>query len=324
MIASRGAVKRSHADETNRPKGGGADAGWLGQFLRHKPTRWPGWLEGWALIVPSVGLAVIAAAIAVPRATAPKWVPQPLVHPGQLSAELQRTAGLAARARAHPLPYDVRELGELYRRLGRTQYESVLPVAGFELRAWQDRLRTVHSALGSAPVLQLRALQCELLVLALRRWQMTGLADDDLIELGGDIATVARASRWSLTDAERWALALKRWTMLAGLAKHHDFAAPRDLELTQLHFFYVHPEGSGEPLDVRTRILKRYGMIDPTYPVDYALGVLLALNGRPDTAVTYFARHLEEHPDGAFLLRARNHLIWAARQLSPVGNERHF
>lgn len=315
MIARPTAVKHSQGDQQNRPQGGRVGSGHSGQRV---PRARFGWLEGWALILPSVGLALIAALLAVPRATAPRWVPEPLVRPHILAVDLKHAAGLAVQARTRPLPYAVRELGELYRRLGRLQHDNAEPLVAVQVRAWQERLRTVQARVGNAPVLQLRALQCELLAAAIQHWQSTGVVNDDLIELGGDLVRVVGAN--SLSEPERWALALKRWTSLAGLGSHAAFRVSREIELTQLHFFYRHPNREDEPLDTRVRILRRYGEIDPNYPMHYALGVLFSLNGRIDMAFAFFSKHLENHPDGAFYLRARNHLIWAARQLGSASD----
>jgi TolA-binding protein len=52
--------------------------------------------------------------------------------------------------------------------------------------------------------------------------------------------------------------------------------------------------------------------IDPSYPADYARGVLLYRSGRPAEAARAFSRHLEVYPDGPWTLRARN--FWLAAQ----------
>ena len=320
MIWGRGAVKLSNGNDANRPKAGRTGHG---EPMPHKRQGQLGWLDGWPLILPSVGLALVAVVMAVPRATEPRWVPEPVVHPRRLNAELARTAGLARQARMHPLPFALRELGEVYRRLGRTQYEVSKPLVGDQVQAWRGMLHTVKADVGDLPVLQLRALQCELLVAAVQDWQTTGNVGDDLIELGGDLVSIVKASHVTLTEPERWALALKRWTTLAGLTKQNEFRASREVELTQLHFFYQQSMYGEDPLATRSRILKRYADLDSTYPMDYALGVLLVQSGQVDTAASHFVRHLELHPDGAFALRARNHLLWAARQLSGVGDDGH-
>jgi hypothetical protein len=228
---------------------------------------------------------------------------------------------LARQVQLQPLPFAVRELGEVYRRLGRSQHELAQLLVGPQLQSWRDMLRTVEAHVGTRPILQLRALQCALLTAAIRQWQVTGEISEDLIELGGDLPSVIKTSRESLTEAERWALALKRWTSLAGLTKNLEFQPSREIELTQLRFFYHHPPDADDTFDARVRILNRYGQLDPAYPSNYALGVLMAQSGRIGAAASFFAKQLELHPDGPFALRARNHLIWAAHRLNVVGDD---
>ena len=54
--------------------------------------------------------------------------------------------------------------------------------------------------------------------------------------------------------------------------------------------------------------IRRFGEIDPTYPTSYALGVAYYRAGRFDTSADAFATFVKEHPDGPYVLRARNHL----------------
>lgn len=318
MIWGRGAVKHSNGSGAIRRKAGRTGHNGRSPSTPHSHF---GWLDGWPLILPSAGLALVAALVAVPRATEPRWVPEPVVHPRSLNAELARTTSLAGQARAQPLPFAVRELGEVYRRLGRTQYEGPKALVSDQVQAWRGTLRTVQEHVGNQPVLQLRALQCELLVAAVHDWQNTGKISENLIELGGDLVSLVRATHETLTEPEQWALALKRWTTLAGLGKQSEFRASREIELTQLHFFYQQPPAGEDLFTIRMRILKRYADLDSTYPIDYAVGVLLVQSGRADTAATYFAKHLQLHPNGAFALRARNHLLWTARQLSTLDDD---
>ena len=311
MIWGRPAVKHSNRNGANRTRTG------------HKATIW---LDGWTLAIPSVGLALVAALLAVPRATEPRWVPQPIVRPRVLNAEIDKLAGLAARARAQPLPFSVREVGEAYRRLGRAQFEATTPLDGAEIKAWRDLIGTVIKQVGNEPILVLRALQCELLVAAMRHWKSTGAVTDDLIELGGDLVSLGKANHWfkgpglDLTQQERWALALRRWTSLSGLLHQPEFRPPRNLELPQLRFFYANPVRDDDSLEARQHILTRFSELDSTYPVYYAMGVLFAQTGQLDKAAMLFAKHLEMHPDGAFALRARNHLAFTSRLLHPPGD----
>src|SRR5512140_2031941 len=74
----------------------------------------PGWLSGWPLAIPSVGVAAIAALLAVPRSTRPVTVPQPVVHLRALNAEFDELERRSRDARSHQLAFAIREVGEAY------------------------------------------------------------------------------------------------------------------------------------------------------------------------------------------------------------------
>lgn len=301
MIVGRPTVKNSHRVHAKRP-----DA------RRHTKH----WLDGWILLIPSLGLAVIAAALAVPRATEPRLVPQPQIHRQQREQDLKKLHARAREARVSPLPLALRELGELYRRIGRLQYAEQPDEAA--ILAWRSHIWGARRQLNDASLLQLRALQVELLVAATNHWEAHHLVNDDLIELGGDWLRIAERNGWrtgyrfALTAEQRTALALRRWTALAGLLNEAPYALPRDLELTELQVLYNAPlqdEADGER---RLQIVRRYAVLDPSYPADFAEGVLFAQIGQRERAASAFMRHLEHHPDGPYALRARNHLLWCA------------
>jgi hypothetical protein len=276
------------------------------------------------LAVPSVGIALVAAALAVPRAAEPRWFPHPVINPTRLSSEIAQVQQLAKHARAQPLPFSVREAGEMYRRLGRTQYEVPNTFNDATVVAWRDMLASIHRSLGDQPLLDLRAVQCELFVAALQHWEKSGVVPSDLLELGGDFISLANAHNWAirgtlhLSEPERWAVALRRWTALAGLMQNPTFRLARELDLTQLRFFFEHPTGNLDPTEVRMRVVHRYAELELSYPANYAVGVVLAKAGRRDSAAVAFAKQLELRPDGPFALGARNHLIWATAGLRPV------
>jgi hypothetical protein len=54
--------------------------------------------------------------------------------------------------------------------------------------------------------------------------------------------------------------------------------------------------------------LKKLGAMDPTYPTEYALGVVYYQAGRFDQSAESFGSFLHSHPDGAYALLAKNHL----------------
>ena len=305
MIWGRSPVKRSNPDVEN-----------TGQ-RRTAPAVW---LSGWTLAIPSVGIAVVAALLAVPRATKPVTVPQPVIHRLALDAAEASLERRAARARAQPLPFAVREVGEAYRRLGRTQYEGLQPLDDTQAIGWQHLVRGVRTSSGDDTVLTLRAVQSQLLVSAIDLWESTGKVSDELVELGGDFVRLARSNRWwqadhlNMSHDERWALAMLRWTSLAGLSHIEAFRLDANLEVVELRFFYSHLAHDAAWQKTSQKIVQRYAELDSSYPVDFARGVLFAEAGQFDSAAASFTRHLQSHPDGAYATRARNHLLWTVEQ----------
>ena len=306
MIWGRSPVKHSNGDIENPGHG------------RRKA---PVWLSGWTLAIPSAGVAIVAALLAVPRATKPVTVPQPVIHQRALGTVLSQLERRADIVRTKPLSFAVREVGEAYRRLGRTQYEGPQPLDDAQALGWQRLIRGVRSRAGDDSLLTLRAVQAKLLVNALDRWETTGKVPDDLVELGGDFVRLARTNHWYNADhlnmslSERWALAMLRWTSLAGLSRVQPFVLSRELDIVQLRFFYSHASPDGSWLRAKQGIVLRYAELEPEYPVEYARGILFAEAGQMDFAAASFTRHLQLHPDGHYATRARNFLIWTAQQI---------
>jgi hypothetical protein len=264
---------------------------------------------------------MVAALLAVPRATKPGAVPQPVVHRRALDVTLSQLARRAESARTQPLPFAVREVGEAYRRLGRTQYEGPQPLDDSQALGWQQLVRAARGRSGDANLLTLRAVQAQLLVSAFERWETTGEVSDDLAELGGDFVRLAQQNHWwfshqlKVSYDERWALALLRWTSLAGFTQLAPYRLDRELEIVELRFFFRHLTQDASQFRICQRIVQRYAELDPSYPVDYARGVLFAEAGQYDPAAAHFTRHLQNHPQGDWAIRARNHLIWVTQQL---------
>ncbi len=233
----------------------------------------PVWLRGWTLAIPSVGIALVAALLAVPRGTKPETVPQPVIHRRALDVTLSQLARRSEAARAKPLPFVVREVGEAYRRLGRTQYEG--PMALDDSLGWQRLIRGVRPKAGDDALLTLRAVQSDMFVSELGLWETTGKVSDELIELGGDFVRIARLNNWwvaghlNMSHDERWALALLRWTSLAGLAQTEPYRLDRELEVVKLRFFYSHPTPNAAQLRTRQKIIERYAELDQDYPIDF-------------------------------------------------------
>jgi len=305
MISGRMAVK--HSNQGSEIPG------------NHEPGT-PRWLRGWPLAIPSVGIAALAALLGVPRPTKPSTVPEPAIHVRDLNAELRDLDARARRAKAQPLPFTIREVGEAYRRLGRIQFHGAGPLDDAQATRWRSLIHAARTRLGDEPLLTLRAVQVELFVEALVAWERTGNVSDELVELGGDFIPLAQRHNWwkkgalRVSGEERWALGILRWTTLAGLLKTPPYPLSRDMEVLELRFFFGEACRDHSATDLARRIIERYAELEPDYPIEYASGVLAAERSQFEGAAAHFMRQLQAHPNGVYVTRARNHLIWATQQ----------
>jgi hypothetical protein len=274
-------------------------------------------LEGWPLGVLSVGIALSAAALGLQRPVAPDVLPVPHVD----GVEVQRAAAdrldLAARVQLQPLSFEVRSLGELIRQYGRATATGQTGAAA-QRRSRLPRLaRRVKATEGDEALRLLRAVQTELFLAALLRWEASGGADGDLIELGGDFLEKAESSGWIhgrllMTSEERAVLFDVRWTTLLELDDSSLGPTQNEWRL-YYRFLLAHPEGTAsqpqtDRAEHQLRIVGALAKRDPDYPVALAQGVLLFRRGDVAAAAEALRAYLSLAPDGAWQLRARNYL----------------
>jgi hypothetical protein len=300
-----GAVKRQQGK-------GGSSSGSAGPEPRLR-SRW----DGIGVVGFVVGLTVVAAALAAPRATEPDVLPLPIPDRSVLRAAKQRSDELARVASKNGLSYDVRAVGEAIRRCGAASVEGKgvpQPVIG-EVRL---AIRLARARQSERGLLQLCALQTELFVQATHAFEVTGKASTDLHELGGDFIVVAKKNGWLdgrrivLDDDERAALFRIRWTELTGLRSEPPFVPTLD-EYRAYYALNLRPAGTRDAAnDERAwSVVRALEKRDPSYPAALARGVLLHRSGRFSEAVEAFRGHLAARPDGAWTLRAKNHLLEA-------------
>lgn len=278
--------------------------------------------ERWAaVLVLSCGIGVIGL-LGVPRPVVPDEVPLPRVVRPLLLAE-QRTDRERARAAWQGLSRNVRTVGELVRRIGLAEVEG--DVEAVRLRAeLQGAARLALQSEGEAPLLELRALQTELFLEALRRAERGGRIDTDLLELGGTLAPRWRTERSrrrptrEVADEVVVALYRMRWADLVGLGTQGALGP----SLNDLRLFYryrfTHADrqlGRRSRLEAQLEDVRALGRLDPSYPGDYAAGVVLFQLGAIDEALASFRAHLRAHPDGPWSLRARNYATACAARL---------
>lgn len=294
--------------------------------------------EGWQAGVIAVSIGVLGVALAAPRGTLPDRVPAPVVDTRVL--ETTRVDDLRRAAWLEQLPedqkvstaYEVRRVGAYVREFGRA--DAATPRDAVELvRIRQDLWQSVTAALavpasndgkfpGGAEALRaLRALQLKRFLGALDTWESTGNEPDELRELGGDFIGLARRSGWvtpphrlKIDQNARAALFKRRFSEVTGL-KQPPFDLTLDESRALYAFFFSHPI-SADPESERDRSswqwlarrVEEFSAIDTTYPADLARGMVLLRLDDPAGAELSLRRHLAQHPDGPYTLRARNHL----------------
>ena len=274
--------------------------------------------EGIGALTFVVGISVIAAALAAPRATEPDVLPLPLPDRTVLRRQVARTADLAREARASGLAYDVRAVGEAIRRCGAATVEGE-GVQGAVLGEVLMTVRLARERKSERGLLGLLAVQTELFLDATHAFEKSGQPSRDLKELGGDFLATAKQSGWldgkriTLDDHERAALFRLRWTELTGLRGEPGFAPTLD-EYRAYYALYLLPTvGSrrGEAGERAVSAVRALEKRDPSYPGAFARGVLFYRAGMFHEAADAFRAHLEVHPGGPWALRARNHLLAA-------------
>lgn len=285
----------------------------VGRYRRH--------LEGWQLGVVSVGLALLALALVLPRPVAEAILPLPKVDAAFEAHAEQQKAAARARARRRSLPFSVRAVGEALRRYGRAEVSDDPPQISGALAHLRRTVQLARQDARAELLLELRAVQSELFLHALRAWEVSGEPSADLVELGGNFTGRARQYGWidadrklELGERERAVLFEFRWLQLLGVRDDQTFAPALDEWRRYFRCLLEHPQAdsSGAAPDAsRARIgyVNALAKVDPEYPAALARGILHQRLGQPEEARRELELHLEAHPRGPWALRARNHWL---------------
>lgn len=272
--------------------------------------------EGWPWALWLVSASLVSAALVVPRRVDPDLVPPPWVDRRQQQLEQDTERQRAARAKAG-LPLEVRSVGEALRRYGLASLDA--PATAPQLRDQLRRLATVAlERHGPERLLELRALQAELFNQAVAEREAGAAAQRDLRELGGKLAASGLERGWferepSGADASELATLFRiYWTETLGLTRQQPHAPTLNEWRAYYRFLLSRPWAPGR--EQAADVLRRLGYVaalsqhDREYPARLARGVLLYRSGAHAQAAAELHAHLQEHPDGAWSLRARNYL----------------
>jgi hypothetical protein len=284
-------------------------------------------LEGWQPALVSIVIAGSIALLVVPRPTEPDALPLPHVDFREAARVELRQRELARAAAAESLPYLVRAVGETLRAFGKAEVEKRSGDAArklLELRGLTQSARAKH---GDESVLRLFALQSELFLAALQRWEHGTDGDAELSELGGGFLEKAQASGWIrgtrrlvASQGERRALFKVRWVEASGLRAEPAFAPSANELRTYYRFLLEHP-GSGRGVEESLQYVSAVEKLDVEYPTLFARGVIYYRGGHWTKAAQAFQGHLAKYPSGPWALRAQNHLLAAAgrtRETTPL------
>ncbi len=272
-----------------------------------------------------MGIALLSAVLLVPLGAEPHEIPVPRVDRREQAWRDRNETQLARQAYSMELPFEVRVVGERLRRFGRADARGDLAQAGREREELLHAVVVARELHGDHSLLVLRAVQTQLFMDALRRWEAGGDNGEALADLAGDFVATARANRWLegrqvvLTRQERRTLFQVRWARLTGLLDQPPFAPTLNEWRAYYRFLIEHPELGRLEGDARvTQLVSSYigGVVqfDPEYPALLALGMVRYQDGQFAEAVRLFQRYLDEEPDGPRRAWARNFLLAAARK----------
>jgi len=293
-----------------------------------KPTGAKGHFDGWQLGLLSLCIAGLALALAVPRQAEPAELPVPKIDPVSVADILGDQTERAQRVRETPLPFEVRAVGEALRGFSSASFtldEDPVAAGGVLARAAARALQ-LH---GKEALLDLRAIQTELFLTALkrwegRRWNESAPAGAELTELAGNFVEKAKLNGWVddtgrlvMSMTERIVLFRVRWGVLTGLSSMFPFKPSLTEWRIYYRFLLEHPEAPpGASTAARAARQLAYasalGKLDRDFPMELANGILLFQSMRYPEAMRAFQAHLTQHPTGPYTLRARNFWLSSA------------
>jgi hypothetical protein len=271
-------------------------------------------LEGWQPGLLAVFLAGVSTVLAVPRPVLPVDIPEPLLEPRVLAQVAREDEALAAAAERERLDTDVRALGSAMRAYGIADAAGDGPALVAARRDVAEASRRA-AAQGEHALVMLRAYELRSFLREVRRWEAKGEETPELRELGGPFVARAQASGWVagrhliFDDTVRATMFKMRWNEIA-MAHGSAFDVTVAERRALYRFLILHPaqgtRAGGE--DARLRKIEELRAIDPRYPADLARGVVLYRVHRIPQAVEALRKHLEDHPDGPYGIRAQNYL----------------
>src|SRR5262249_54842532 len=263
---------------------------------------------GRALVLVPVLVAGLVGALVMPRSALPEAVPLPMVDGAEIKRIVARDRELAGRARRAPLSGEARSLGSAIRAFNVLEARGADDVEIAAARRALDELTLLALSKGIDGVAQLRALQLDGFLSAVKDFEATGVETEELKALGGSFIRRMRFAGWCddtnhvvLDDAQRRAAFKATWSGLINMESRPELRLEHD-ETRALYALYIAHPHAPEALraqieaarknasdaracadvaqretsaieDWRLEKVRKLGQLDPTYPTAYALGV---------------------------------------------------
>ena len=293
----------------------------------------------WLAIIP-VAIAVIMFLLVMPRAAAPEDIPLPAVDQKAYDAVVASDRARAAAARSNRLPNDVLVVGTHLRALNKAVVANDQEQFAQARAYLDDAVRVVLARQdGITDLLSLRAVQLEEFLTELAAFEQKGEVSPALDELAGPLVPRLRDAEWIegnrvvLDEDERRVSYKLVWNTVTA-ARGMDLALDEVRVLYRLYLTRPHPPDLQRPGLLAERATaktpadcERYqtnarraaelwradkirllGALDPAYPTGYALGVAYYRAGRYESSIDAFRAWIDQHPDGKYAARAKNHL----------------
>jgi hypothetical protein len=298
---------------------------------------------GRALVLVPVLVAGLVGALVMPRSAVPEAVPLPMVDGAEIKRIVAQDRELAARARLEALPGEVRTLGSAIRDFNLLEARGGDDVEVAAARRALDDATLLALSKGLAFVVQLRALQLDGFLSAVKDFEGSGTESEELKALGGSFIRRMRFAGWCdesnhvlLDDTQRRAAFKATWSGLINLESRPELRLAHD-ETRALYALYIQHPHAPEAMRVqletarksardaracaeiaqretnaieewRLEKVRKLGQLDPTYPTAYAIGVVHFRRAQYPAATEAFRTWLQQHPSGPYALRARNYL----------------
>jgi hypothetical protein len=295
-----------------------------------------------ALSLVPAGVALVFGLLLLPRRAVPDSVPLPIPDSRVLARTHAADAEFADRARREPLPAAVRALGSALRDFHTQEANGGDVGALGQARQAIDASLTDALPGGAAALLELRAVEMEIFVTEVRRFESSGAESDELKAVAGGFVRSMRNEGWiegrrvAPGPSALRAMYKQMWNTFLGLDARPPFELLLDEQRALYAFYLLRPHaspamreaiasarrggrgpGAGPALDEAERIavetwrldrISRISAMDPLYPAAYARGSANLRRGDRAAAATAFRDWLAEHPDGPLALRAQNYL----------------